>query len=156
MIEPVARDSAARILTWTRNGRSLVTPLALAAAFPDAPAPAGRLLLAREPHARDTVLAGGSRFYPSGPEAQSFLVIDDDLPYTSAGGADLLKAGHEENHQEHVGDRAFVAFDPAGRIPADAEVVAMGGARSWACGSAWRGARANARPRAARCSPCSS
>lgn len=134
MIEPVARDMAARILSWKRAERTFLTPLALAVDAPGMPAPAGRLVLTRDasgaPDA-SSVLAGGSRFAPAGPDATGFLVIDDDLPYAPAGGADLLKAGHEENFQDHAGDRAFVALDPAGRIPADAEVVAMGNARAW-------------------------
>ncbi|HUR67921.1 MAG TPA: archaeosine synthase subunit alpha [Candidatus Thermoplasmatota archaeon] len=130
MIEPVARDSAARILRWTRGEQPLLTPLALAVDLPSAPAPAGRLVLSREPRVRDAVVAGGSRFYPRGADTAGFLVIDDDLPYPPAAGADLVKAGHEENFQEHLGDRAFVALDPAGRIPADAQVVAMGAARA--------------------------
>ena len=129
MIEPVQRDGAARILSWKRGEQTLATPLAFAADLPGAPAPAGRIVLSREPRVRDAVLAGGSRFYPQPAEA-SWLAIDDELPYPPAAGADLQKAGHEENFQEHVGDRAFVALDPAGRIPADAEVVVLGAARA--------------------------
>lgn len=131
MIEPVARDSAGRILSWTRNGSTHLTPLAFAADLPDAPAPAGRLVLARAPRVRDAVLAGGSRFAPLGPDAQGFLVVDDELPYPPASGAELLKAGHDENYQDHIGGRVFVALDPAGRIPKDAEVVALGSARAY-------------------------
>ena len=131
MIEPVARDGAARILRWTRRESKLLTPLALAAEMPGAPAPAGRLVLSRGPSVRDAVVAGGSRFAPQGADTQGFLVIDDDLPYPPASGPELLKAGHDENYQEHVGDRVFVALDPAGRIPADAEVVALGAARAY-------------------------
>ena len=131
MIEPVQRDGAGRILSWKRGDATLTTPLALAADLPGAPAPAGRLVLAREPRVRDAVVAGGSRFYPQAADTAGFLVIDDKLPYPPAAGADLVKAGHEENFQEHVGERAFVAIDPAGRIPQDAEVVAMGAARAY-------------------------
>lgn len=131
MLEPVARDGAARIVSWKRGGESLVTPLALAIDAPGMPAPVGRLALSRAPLARPTVVAGGSRFSPLGPDVEAFLVIDDEVPYQPAGGEDLLKAGHEENFQEHVGDRAFVAIDPAGRIPADVEVVVMGNARAY-------------------------
>lgn len=131
MIEPVSRDGAARILQWTRGGETRLTPLALAADLPDAPAPAGRLVLARGPKVRETVVAGGSRFAPMGAATQAFLVVDDDLPYAPASGVDLVKAGHEENFQEHVGERAFVMLDPAGRVPSDAEVVALGSARAY-------------------------
>ena len=131
MLEPVHRDGASRILSWKRGDQSLLTPLAFAADLPGAPAPAGRLVLSRTPRVRDAVVAGGSRFYPQPADTTGFLVIDDDLPYAPAGGPDLLKAGHEENYQEHVGDRVFVALDPAGRIPSDAEVVALGAARAY-------------------------
>jgi archaeosine synthase len=132
MLEPVCRDGLARIAKWTRQGESRLTPLALAMDAPGIHAPPGPLALSRVPLARPTVLAGGSRFSPTPEGQEAFLVVDDELPYASAGGEDLLKAGHEESYQAHKGDAAFVAVHPIGRIPPDAEVVALGNARSYA------------------------
>src|SRR5438067_1041002 len=123
MLEPVARDGAARILRWTRQGADRLTPLALAVDLPGFPAPEGRLALSRQPLDRPTVVAGGSRFSPTPDATQAFLVLDDEMPYAPAAGPDLAKAGHEESYQSHRGDAGFVALDPAGRLPADAEVV---------------------------------
>src|SRR5581483_2036636 len=131
MLEPVTRDGAARIVRWTRQGESRLTPLALALDAPGLPAPAGALALSRTPLSRPTVLTGGSRFSPTPDDAQAFLVLDDELPYSAAGGDDLLRAGHEESYQAHRGEGGFVALDPNGRLPHDAEVVALGHARSW-------------------------
>ena len=132
MLDLLARDGAARILRWTSGGQERLTPLALAVDAPGMPAPEGALALSRVPLARPTVLAGGSRFAPLGPETPpAFMALDDDLPYPPAGGEELLRAGHEESFQEHVGERAFVAVDPVGRIPSDSEMVALGSARAW-------------------------
>lgn len=132
MIEPLVRDGAARILRWTRGETLLTTPLALAVDAPGLPAPQGLLALSRVPLARPTVLSGGSVFSPAPEPGDVFLSVQDDLPYTPAGGEELLRAGHEENYHNHLGDQAFVAIDPRGRIPASAEVVALGGARAYA------------------------
>lgn len=131
MLEPLVRDGAARLVQWTRQGEVRLTPLALAVDAPGLPAPAGRLALSRVPLPRPTVLAGGSRFAPTPEDAQAFLVVDDELPYAPGGGDDLVRAGHEESYQAHRGDAAFVAVDPHGRIPPDAEVVVMAYARAW-------------------------
>lgn len=130
MLEPLLRDGAARIARWTRGDLVLNTPLALAVDAPGLPAPPGALALSRTPLARPTVLSGGSVFQP-GAEAEVFLSISDDLPYPPAGGEELLKAGHEENYLDHLGENGFVALDPRGRLPAGAEVVALGNARAY-------------------------
>ncbi|HEX2022777.1 MAG TPA: archaeosine synthase subunit alpha, partial [Candidatus Thermoplasmatota archaeon] len=127
----MVRDGAARIVQWTRQGVARLAPLALAVDAPGLPAPPGPLALSRVPLERPTVLAGGSRFTPTPEDAQAFLVLDDELPYAPASGEELMRAGHEETYQAHRGDAAFVAIDPNGRLPPDAEVVALGHARAW-------------------------
>ena len=62
MIEPVHRDGASRILSWTRGGATLRTPLAFAADLPDAPAPAGRIVLSREPRVHERMRDAPSRW----------------------------------------------------------------------------------------------
>ena len=132
MLEPQARDAAARIIRWTRGERTLITPLAFAADAPGMPAPATSVPLTRVPRA-GAVLAGGSRFTPTeAADAGSILLqIDDELPYTSGGGDDMLRAAHAENLEAHVPGNAFIAADPGGQIPQDAQVVVMGAARAW-------------------------
>jgi len=130
MIEPLARDSAARILSWTHEGSKWRTPLALAAHGEAFPAPDGFLVLSRVAlSGRPTVLAGGSRFRPAAGAA--WLSLDDDIPYSPAGGAELQAAGHAENVAAHQNGRAFVLVDPAGSIPDDVEVVALANARAY-------------------------
>lgn len=130
MLEPLARDAAARILRWTSGDSTWTTPVALACDAPSFPAPEGRLALSRVALPRPTVLAGGSRFTPSAHDGVT-LALTDDLPYPPAGGADLLAAAHAQNLEAHVSGRAFVVADPAGAIPDDVVVVALGNARAW-------------------------
>jgi archaeosine synthase len=133
MLEPERRDGAARILSWSHGGLRLATPLALALDAPGLPAPPGEgPVLARAPvPGRVTVVTGGSRFRPGAADG-AWIALDDDLPYAPAGGADLLAAGHAESLAAHVHGRAFVAVDPAGALPDDAEVVALANARAYA------------------------
>ena len=132
MLEPLVRDGAARVVRWTHAEAVHLTPLALAVDAPGLPAPPGALALSRVALPRPAVLSGGSVFGPTTDETEAFLRVGDDLPYAPAGGDELLKAGHEENYLNHLGDDVFVAIDPRGRIPVSAEVVAMGNARAYA------------------------
>ena len=127
MLDPLHRDSAARVVQWKQGEASFVTPLALAVDLPGLPAPPGVPTLARSGAA--TVLSGGSIFAP-GQGGQALVVLGDDLPYAPAGGAALQAAGHQETLQRHVAGNAFVLVDPAGPIPEDAEVVALANARA--------------------------
>src|SRR5439155_23433314 len=120
--------------------RKLTTPLAFAVDLPQFPAPEGAVKLTRE-------MAGGSFFAPVGGP-----FLPDDLPYAPAGGAALLAAGHALNVERHEPGRAFVLLDPAGAIPDDVEIVALGSARAYVdhpylLAKATTAARANAGPR---------
>lgn len=148
MIEPEARDGAARIAKWTSEGSTLSTPLALAVDLPGLPAPPGSVTLARVGKA--TVLAGGSRF-AAGEAGDAVVTLDAALPYAPAAGAELLAAGHQENVARHVPGRAFVLVDPAGALPDDVEIVALANARAYVddpyrLAKALTTARANAGP----------
>ena len=149
MLDPLHRDSAARILQWQRGEAAFLTPLALAVDLPGLEAPKGVPTLARA--GRATVLSGGSLFAPGQGGGQALVTLGDDLPYAPAGGAPLQAAGHEETLQRHVAGNAFVLVDPAGPVPEDAEVVALANARAYVdnpyiLAKALTTARANAGP----------
>lgn len=126
MIDLVARDAASRILKWD----DLTTPYAFAVDLPGLPAPDGIVALSRVPLSRPTVIAGGSRFAPTEAKG-SLLTLDNDLPYAPAGSPELQAAGHAENLAHHQAGNAFVLVDPAGEVPDDAVVVALGNARAY-------------------------